>query len=259
MGLFSALRRWFSSPTSVTSDSSPEPGISHHHEVIGMPPLIFVEGVPTGYSNANEQDWKQRLLNGIGSPSMGGNEFGVALHFGLPSLSVRGRPFDLDNLCEPVFSVLVNARRWFGGKRTNIRWWRATKCVSTQVGCSIAIETVNNSPPVPTVDPRFEGVYHGYLPTSARDEKLVRWARDESHKAAIVPSETNYILCLEFGDGSLNLGDIASGPAKHFIDCLFPFYGGEMGAPDDHRISEIVVTKPTPDCRRTAVRVRLWH
>lgn len=77
---------------------------------------IWVEGVPATWETKGEKPWKECLLQVLApfdKPRCNGTE----LHFRLPSLAPKGHPLDVDNLCEPEFSVLVSQLGWFSGKR----------------------------------------------------------------------------------------------------------------------------------------------
>ena len=95
------------SPPKPAIQSAATPVDSRKRELV-VPVQIFVAGEPTGFARKGEDDWKRTLIDNIGPPTMSGAEFGVSLHFGVSSLIVNGQPFDLDNMCEPVFSILVN-------------------------------------------------------------------------------------------------------------------------------------------------------
>ena len=100
-----------------------------------------VEGLPATFATPLEKEWKQKLQNQIESPSFQGRENGLILKFIVPSFKRNGHPFDVDNLCEPVFSVLVNKIGWFRGFRPNILWWQASKEIGENPGCIFDIYT----------------------------------------------------------------------------------------------------------------------
>lgn len=50
-------------------------------------------------------------------------------------------------------------------------------------------------------------------------------------------------VAIDLADAGVNLGDIASGPAKILIDGLSPILGGGPGAPHDGRIVALVTRK----------------
>src|SRR5438874_2568238 len=107
-----------------------------------MPHLgTHVEGKPATFATKGERPWKDALAAAVPLPSLGGEEKGLTLDFTVASLAPNGHPLDVENLCEPVFSVLVNRVGWFGGSRPRIRWWRATKQQGANTGCAMIIST----------------------------------------------------------------------------------------------------------------------
>jgi hypothetical protein len=88
-------------------------------------------------------------------------------------------------------------------------------------------------------DTPFDAIYPGPLPQSARDEVLSRWLIE--HGARPI-REGKVAVALGF-DGSVNLGDIATGKVKHTIDGLWPLLGGPPGDPNDSRIFALFLGK----------------
>ena len=149
---------------------------------------------------------------------------------------------DIDNLCEPLFSVLVNRLGWFRGSRANIMWWQASKQAVASAGCDV---TITKHPPADTLnaDALYSGCYSGPLPSSARSSEVALWAATlrSTGQPGRVPSA--YACFVGFGNPRVNIGGIATGPIKSFIDCLFPLLGGRVGAPADHLIDSLTVAK----------------
>jgi len=168
-------------------------------------------------------------------------ELDVAFNLGLDQTGPN-EP-DLDNLLEPLLSVMVNARRWFAGRRPAITGIAAIKQHHRQTGCSVTVAEKVEEPWDPeAVAVAREFRYPGPLPTSARDPVLAEWLISE----LATPLSTGRIaLTLRFG-AAINLGDIATGPVKTTTDGLWPLLGGRPGAPADRRISSMLLRRSNP-------------
>ena len=217
---------------------------------------VHIEGVPATFATRREKVWMAMLAASIPSPSMGGREAGVSLEFNLPTLAPHGQPLDVDNLCEPVFVVLVRHAGWFGGRKSGILWWAACKQAATPYGCTLSI-TREVAPALPVGDPAYDEVYHGVLPSSANAPEVADWA-EGIRSTSECRSVSDCSVFLGFSSRAVNIGDISTGVVKSFVDCLYPLYGGRRGAPDDHRISHLVVQKAVSDIPPGSVRVALW-
>jgi hypothetical protein len=177
---------------------------------------------------------------------------GMVLDFSLhDDLGWPGHP-DVDNLCEPVFSTVINRLHWFGGSRTRLVWYLATKHPGTDLGALVSV-TTDPAPEVASVvvSPRFVATWSGSLPSSARDAHFLAWVRAQG---APIP-EGQFAVSLEFGGLRVNIGDVATGPVKHTIDCLQPVIGGRLGSPEDHRIVRLLVVKDVFGIAESGVRV----
>ena len=62
-----------------------------------------------------------------------------------------------------------------------------------------------------------------------------------------------------FGTDRINLGDVAAGVVKSFIDCFYSIWGGAVGCPSDHRIHELTVAKGVEGITPVSVMVRVWR
>jgi hypothetical protein len=177
---------------------------------------------------------------------------GLRLDFGVSVHPVDAGHPDLDNLCEPVFSVLANRLGWFGGSRPGIAWWLATKRAAVSPG--LRIDVVEDAPPLLTSmmsAPVIDAVHDGDLPRSARDLIFIDWVARHLVARPLGPLS----VALLFGDDRVNLGDVATGRVKNLIDCLQPVLGGPVGNPDDHRIVALFSSKAVADVQPGAVRV----
>lgn len=220
---------------------------------------IWVAGRPATFATAGEKPWKALLAAAVPKPAGTNTTRGVRLEFVLPTLAPNGMPLDVDNLCEPLFSAIVNGRGWFDGRRNKIEWWDATKRAAGRdeaAGCWIRFDD-SADPGEPESGGLLDAGYHGPLPHSARDEAVHAWAwdlRSATHPGA-VPQRAN--LWLDFAHDGLNLGDIAAGRVKNFIDCFHPLIGGSAGRPDDHRFDRMVITRNVDRALGASVRVRI--
>lgn len=109
---------------------------------------FWVAGDPATFATPREQEWKETLARALPA-GQGRGAVGLALQFVLKDPAPRGYAVDLDNLCEPVFSVLVNRLGWFKGRRPDIRWWHAAK--KTGEDCGVLITVIEGG-----------GSQHGY-------------------------------------------------------------------------------------------------
>ena len=107
--------------------------------------MIRVRGHPATFATKGERPWKEALERQIPLSDGTGSERGVIVDFRLGALEPHGQPLDVDNLMEPLLSVLVNRRGWLGRARPSIQWWRATKTQRADQGCDIDI--LEGSPP----------------------------------------------------------------------------------------------------------------
>jgi hypothetical protein len=159
----------------------------------------------------------------------------------------------LDNLLDPLLSVLVNRVGWFGGRRPAIEFIWATKSSADRPGCEL--ELLRQPPGSPISEPvLIDDVYEGPPPRSARDEPLAAWVRD--HVVAPEGPGRSFGVALWFGDPRVNLGDVATGRAKPVVDCLWPTLGGRPGAPHDHLVRELRLSRETT---RAGIRIVLWR
>jgi len=105
----------------------------------------------------------------------------------------------------------------------------------------------------------WDEVYEGPMPEHAKSVDLARWAwwhRRRMNSSVIPEGCTMY---LGFGSNRVNLGGISAGGIKAFIDCLYPFIGGQAGAPDDHRISKLIVEKGLTRLEPNQVDIKIWE
>lgn len=216
----------------------------------------WVDGIPATFATKGEIPWRNTI---IGDVSLD-NPFdisGVDLDFKLPTLAPRGHPFDTDNLCEPVFYALKKIG-YFGGKNSNILWWRARKSLGDPSGVWISLKAEKPNDLGDSLGaPIFSYTYCGELPKSATSPEIPEWITTLPN-IKIPESDARLALSLKFGASKVSLGNITTGRVKSFIDCLYPIIGGRKGAPDDWKIDLIQAEKDAlnrnPDC----VTISIW-
>lgn len=197
----------------------------------------IVQGRPTPFAGGeNERVWKAALAAVIPPVDPALRPAGIRAHF---AVVPRHETPDLDNLMEPLLSVLVGTRGWFDGRRPNIEWFTATKQPSTSPG--VMLELVTGTPVMPWPQALASFSYSGDLPISGTDPVLSGWI----HSAGLqyIPGPDELAVHVAFHRAALNLGDIATGAVKSTLDALWPLLGGSPGVPHDHRICELTVMR----------------
>jgi len=218
---------------------------------------FWVQGNPAPFATRGELPWKKTLNKSLPQYSLGSREQGVIIDFNLANLFPHGQPLDIDNLCEPVFSILINRKGWFGGRRPNLYWWRATKSETTPIGCRIQL--FSTSPPSIQIPQNlvFDGYFPGPLPRNARNSHMSAWVRDTMDKRQ-TRLRALYLVRLRFDNTRLNIGDISTGVVKSTIDCLYPVLGGNPRSPEDWRISVLQVEKCNNNNSGEGVNISIW-
>lgn len=216
---------------------------------------IWVGGHPATFSTRKEKPWRESLASQLPLCETTGEEKGLIARFCLDAPAPQGQPLDVDNLMEPLLSVLVNGKGWFGGRRTALGWWRATKEESQRAGCELEISERLEPPDLFPVGTGFilDGTYHGRLPRDAKDEAFASWADTSGSKLG--RARGYYGVKIRFEGGYVNIGEVASGAVKGTVDCLQPILGGEFGRPQDWRIRRLQVEKALLDSPEEGVSV----
>ncbi len=214
----------------------------------------WVSGEPGTFATKKEAKWKDALQSKLAEIVHLDCE-GVSLDFILSTLAPNGHPLDIDNLCEPVFSVLCGKLGWFGARRPNIKYWSACKSVGENTGVHINVldfkmNIENHSPVI------FDAIYSGILPKNAKDVNFIGWVEQEV--AVNIQRQERYSMKIEFGGLGVNIGEIATGRVKSIIDCMVPVLGGKYGAPEDWRIDQLIVSKGVDGLHNGQVRIRIW-
>jgi hypothetical protein len=175
----------------------------------------------------------------IGNPEMSERE-AITVEFSLSGAQEGGRASDLDNLLDPVFSVVINRLGWCGGRRPNLRWIAAEKTYRSPTGARITLESGSPSwPRTEAGDVLLHDLYEGSLPRAATDTDFANWVR----AAQIRRVEGKVAVRLSFAILKVNLGEIATGPVKPLLDGLWPVLGGNPAAPHDWRVGALLLEK----------------
>ncbi len=219
---------------------------------------FWVPGEPATFATSGERAWRDHLMRKTPTRAAGVSDRGVILEYECTSSSRRGQPFDIDNLCDPVFSILVNSKGWFGGHRPNILWWRAARHLSTRPGCHITVfSTKAQEIDVAPETVQLDAVFQGPLPADAKDPVLSSWLKSIGVKSTRV-SDPRFGVRICFHETRVNLGDIATGPVKHVLDCLYPVLGGNPGSPEDWRVELLQVEKNCDHLQNGTFKLKIW-
>jgi len=202
--------------------------------------------MPVGYSSgAAERAWKAQIMSAVPVAPVTHAGGGLFADFRIAPPTAKSPGYDLDNLLDPMFSVMINSRGWFGGRRPNLRWVAARKKAAGETGVYLA---VLEDPPDLWVESRVEvgldNVYHDHLPNLAAVADYTTWV--QRHMVRRLPSGPVGIE-IDFADNHVNLGDVGTGRAKVLIDGMWPVLGGQRGAPDDRRVAALILRKGIAD------------
>lgn len=213
---------------------------------------LWIPGQPATFATRGEAPWKESIRAALSPIPPGDKPIGLILEFSVDTLTPGGMPRDLDNLCEPVFSTVVNKLKWFGGSRPNIRWWSASVEVAAPPGLRLRASAAGF--PASGVPPAFSHTFAGPLPKSGTDPGL---PGSLANQGVVLGGRALEVeLC--FGSSSLNIGDIATGRVKNVIDCLYLVLGGTAGSPNDHRIRRLRVAMGIDGAPAGGVVIRIW-
>src|SRR2546430_12610173 len=87
-----------------------------NHHTDEPPAPWLVRGTPVGYSSgAAEQAWKAQIKSAVPLAPAAHAGDGLLADFRIAPPTAKSPGFDLDNMLDPVFSVVINGRGWFGG------------------------------------------------------------------------------------------------------------------------------------------------
>lgn len=203
-----------------------------------MKTSIWIPGTPATFATKGEIPWKSLMADALPENISGD---GIRLEFVLPMGDPWKKIVDVDNLCEPVFSVAINQKGWLGGKRPNMVYWEASKSFGEKPGIEISIvpQEIIQGKNSETI---MDAVYEGPLPTGGKSPEIPEWLQTIFHGEKS-GTKDHLAASLQFANSKINIGDIATGPVKSIIDCLYPIIGGKSGAPDDWKIDRLRVEK----------------
>ncbi len=205
---------------------------------------VWIPGEPATFATKREASWKQVIAQTVPTGPTLGRETGLILDFSASSMKRRGHPFDVDNLCEPVFSTIVNNRGWFRNRRPNIQWWKASLSKSAKPGCRLTFCQGNAPEFGPFANVLLEGGFDGQLPKSSDDAEFREWVAQSAKNSPT--SAADLAVRIRFQSNDINIGEIATGRVKNIIDCLHPILGGKARSPEDWRIRLLHVKKGCP-------------
>ncbi len=222
----------------------------HAHE-------FWIAGEPATFATKRERPWKEAIRQAVPDGEACCQSGGMLLDFQVQSRQRGNQPFDIDNMCEPVFSAMINQLGWLGGRRPNLMWFRARRLLKAPAGCAARLEQGD----APEFQPdgyrlAFRDVYVAPLPKSGTAPELPAWLTELPG----VPSATNESVSikLSFAGTKMNLGDIATGTVKSTIDCLYPLLGGTAGAPDDWKVNALQCEKGAAGAPAEGVLIEVW-
>ena len=210
---------------------------------------ITILGEPYTFATGGEITWRQTMMETI-PEKIEGNYSGAELEFHYVP-HIHGQPLDVDNLCEPVFTILVGKKRYFGGARNNIQWFKAQKIPDTKG--KLELKLSEKIPETSADSVIFDEIYHGILPKSATDKVFSKFVEEKTKTTLGSHAECN--IHIQFSSGNINLGNISSGTVKPIIDCLYPVLGGILGNPQDYRIGTLLVEKNVRTILDNSVRI----
>ncbi len=218
---------------------------------------FWIAGEPATFATKRERPWKEAIRQAVPAGESCCDRGGMLLDFQVESSQRGGQPFDIDNMCEPVFSTVINQLGWLGGRRPNILWFRARRLLKTPSGCTVRLEQ-GMAPEFGQVGHRLmlRDVYTGPLPTSGSAPELPAWQLGLTGVASTTSTELS--IRLSFAGTKVNLGNIATGAVKSTIDCLYPLLGGTAGAPDDWKVSALQCEKGAQNAPAEGVLIEVW-
>lgn len=197
-------------------------------------PVAFVHGEPALLLSRGEAVWQDNV-RGCGV----GNLVDIRLRFIVSSWRRGGNLFDLDNLVDPVLSV-VGAPE---ARRRSV--WAAV-----EVGDEPGVEISATPPP-----PAPQGATTVHLRAAPRRSMRTAERLAELVDHAPIGIDEPCGCSLTLGSDTPGLVFGFEGPIKPTIDALWPLLGGAAHSPDDHRIRDLRVRN---DPSATGVIVALW-
>ncbi len=205
------------------------------------PQRWFVPGQPTPFAGQErERVWKEAIAAHTPVPATDSHT-GLTVRFVMTGAQDGGRGGDLDNLLDPVLSVVVNRLGYCGGRRPNLKWLAASKQFAEATGAEIDLGARRPAwSPESAREELLDGIYDGPLPKSATDSVFADWVRA---RISADLDDGRVAVRLQFAAQSVNLGEVATGKVKPLIDGLWPLLGGTPRSPEDWRIRVLLLEK----------------
>jgi len=175
------------------------------NEAYGSADEWVVGGRPTPFAGGeNERRWKAALAeqSPLPAPEVIATTVDVGFVLG-PGQDGAG--CDLDNLLDPVLSVVVNRVGWAGGRRPNLLGISASKRFGAPAGATIRFGAQEQQV---SGELLLDGVYAGPLPRSALDPVFADWVA--LHMRGVL-GDGYAALLLSFAGTRINLGDTGTG------------------------------------------------
>jgi len=206
---------------------------------------IKIYGEPKTYSTNGEKEWKEKIRNVIGNYRIykEGTYHGICMRFFLSPEKIK--KIDVDNLCEPVFSSVVNWCNWFYGRRSNIGWWHAEKVLVYDRRESGLLLKISGK----YVLPRIENIYGSPIFDMIFAYEDIGKIQSLFNKRVQMKTSDRFAVRLMFGDEKVNIGEIATGLIKKIIDKFFP---------RDHNIYTLQVQKGIKKPKQSYIRISIW-
>ena len=222
----------------------------HAHE-------FWIAGEPATFATKREQPWKETIRQALPEGESCCQRGGMLLDFQVQSSQRGGHSFDVDNMCEPIFSAVINQLGWLGGRRPNLLWFRSRRSLRTPSGCTVRLEQ-GSAPEFKPDGYRlvFKDVYTGPLPKSGTAPELPAWLAELPGVRS--GTDRGVSIRLSFAGTNVNLGDIATGAVKSTIDCLYPLLGGTASAPDDWKVNVLQCEKGAANAPAEGLLIEVW-
>jgi len=229
----------------------------------------YIEGEPVSFgSGERERIWKGMILRRIdGAKAQIG---GMVLEF---TLSQDRTKIDIDNLCDPVFSAVINNKGWFGKRRPNMEWWRAAKKTGEVQGLKLLIsesmawefEEHELKYKEKVLSSRYPKDPLRQLPKSLADREFAEWVEQNIESRQSEDENDRFIVRIQFGKNpgrnERNLGDIYSSRVKAIIDGLYPIFGRENDrgqSPKDWKVAVLQVERNIEEVKEDQAQIDVW-
>jgi hypothetical protein len=223
---------------------------------IPLTPELTIQGEPATFATRNEKAWQTTIREAVANCLPAPGHDGLTLAFAVSAMARNGQPFDLDNLCEPVFCALA-AAGWLDKGRRGLRWWSATKAIKAPAG--VTLQALRESGRHLEHPSAGKLIYRGAIPKNARDPVLALWVADNLPEAGRAWAPATIGLGLRFGSHGLNIGAVNSTKGvKSVIDGLYPLLGGKVGAPNDWKIAALYVERACPELDPLDIEITFW-